>query len=200
MGKMESALRDEIARLARKEVKAGIDPLLKEIKRLKEGQRTLKRATAKGVAPAKVKPPKLELPPEAEAGAARIGPRWIRALRKRNKISQGQLADLVGVSLSAVGSWEYGRVKPGGENKAKLVALRKMSKPEVKALLGGNAEKPKRKKATKKKTVKGKPKRGKKATKKKAKTPKKAAKKKAAKPRKKTKKKTAKKKTAKKRK
>jgi len=200
MGRMESALRDEIARLARKEVKAVIDPLLKEIKRLKEGQRTLKRATAKGVAPAKVKPPTLELPTQKAVEEARIGPRWLKALRKRNKISQGQLADLVGVSMSAVGSWEYGIAKPGGENKAKLVALRKMGKREVKALLAGGAaeEKPKAKEPTKPKK-----KARKKAAKRKAKKPKKAAKKKATKPKKKatkSKKKTAKKKTAKKRK
>jgi len=155
MGKMESALRDEIARLARKEIRTALAPVLKQLKELKDGQRTLRRATAKGVTPAKVKPANIELPSQGEADAARIGPRWIKALRKRNKISQQQLADLVGVSMSAVGSWEYGRAKPAGENKARLVALRKMGKRDVKALLsGGPAEKPAPKKKARKKKKK----------------------------------------------
>ena len=219
MGKMESAFRAEIARLARKEINAEVRPLSKQVLDLKKQIRTLRKAAASAKAPADAKPANLELPPQAEVEKTRIGPRWIKALRKRNKISQQQLADLVGVSMSAVCTWEYGRAKPGGENKAKLVALRGMSKPEVTALVGGKAApektgktKPKKKKkaakpkkkarkktakpkAKPKKTAKPKPKataKPKKKKKKTAKPKKKPVKKKAAKPKKPAKKKTAK--------
>jgi len=137
MGKMETALRDEIARLARREVRAGVEPLNRQIRELKGQVRTLRRVTAKGKSVAAVKPPPLKLPPAKEVEAARIGPRWLRALRKRNKISQGQLAALIGVSLSAVGSWEYGRARPQGVNRTRLVALRGMSKQEVRSMIRG---------------------------------------------------------------
>ena len=154
MAKMESAFRDEIARLARKEIKSATDPLKKQVKELKAQLRALKKVAASGNAPAATKPAALKLPPKTEVEAARIGPRWIKALRKRNKLSQQQLADLVGVSISAVGSWEYGKAKPGGENKAKLVALRGMGKPEVKALVAGKAAPKKPVKKAKKKPAK----------------------------------------------
>ena len=195
MGKMESTLRDEIARLARKEIRQAVAPLNKQIKDLKDQLRTLLKATKQGKAPEEVKPAKIDLPPQEKADAARIGPRWIKALRKRNKLSQQQLADLVGVSMSAVGAWEYGRAKPAGTNRAALVALRNMKKPEVDALMGGDKAEaaPKPKKKAKKKTKKATKKAAKKTAKKK--TAKEAKAKKAPK---KAAKKTAKKKTAKK--
>ena len=47
MGKMESALRDEIARLARKEIRNTTDPLKKQIKELKTQMRRLRRIAGK---------------------------------------------------------------------------------------------------------------------------------------------------------
>jgi len=136
MGKMESALRDEIARLARKEVKTATDPLNKQIQELKAQIRKVKRATAKG-APAQSKT-KLDLTAsKKEVEATRIGPRWIKALRKRHKLSQGGLADLLGISMSAVCSWEYGRARPAGRNREALVALRRMRHSEFRAAIGG---------------------------------------------------------------
>jgi DNA-binding transcriptional regulator YiaG len=48
---------------------------------------------------------KLAAAPE-EVKAARISPGLIKRLRARLGITQGELATLVGVSTSAVGSWE----------------------------------------------------------------------------------------------
>jgi len=154
MGKMESTLRGEIARLARKEIAFAVGPLTKQLVEFKKQVRTLKKAAAAGKPVAAVKPTKLELPSGKEVAESRIGPRWIKALRKRLGLSQGKLADIVGVSMSAVGSWEYGRAKPGGKNKAALVALRKLNKKGLRAMLGaGDAKAP----AKPKKPVKKKP-------------------------------------------
>lgn len=140
--KMEAIFRKEVARLARKEVKAAVEPLRKEIVRLKASQRQLRRTVAREMGREPSKPPAFELPKPADTDAARIGPRWIRAMRKRHRISQQQLADLLGVSMSAVGSWEYSRSKPGTKNRAKLVALRRMNRKEIESLLA-DSQKPK---------------------------------------------------------
>jgi DNA-binding transcriptional regulator YiaG len=74
-----------------------------------------------------------------DAKAARLSPRLIRTLRKRLGLSQVALARLVGVSAPAVAHWEAGNSAPKGQNRAHLVALRKMGKREVKELLLGGS-------------------------------------------------------------
>ena len=75
-----------------------------------------------------------------EVKAARISSGLIKRLRKRLGITQGELAALVGVSTSAVGSWEYGKAKPEGHNREALVALRKLGKREVRGILAAKVE------------------------------------------------------------
>jgi DNA-binding transcriptional regulator YiaG len=82
---------------------------------------------------------KLAVAPE-EVKAARISPLLIKKLRARLGITQGELATLVGVSASAVGSWEYGKAKPEGHNREALVALRKLGKREVAGILAAKGE------------------------------------------------------------
>ena len=59
----------------------------------------------------------------------------IRTLRSRLDISQADLAQLVGVSAVAVGSWESGKSRPRPETKARIVALRALGRREVRRLL-----------------------------------------------------------------
>jgi len=61
-------------------------------------------------------------------------------MAKRDSDTQGELAALVGVSTSAVGSWEYGKAKPEGHNREALVALRKLGKREVAGILAAKGE------------------------------------------------------------
>jgi len=82
---------------------------------------------------------KLAVAPE-EVKAARVSPLLIKKLRARLDITQGELATLVGVSTSAVGSWEYGNAKPESHNREALVALRKLGKREVREILAAKAE------------------------------------------------------------
>jgi len=78
--------------------------------------------------------------PAPEVKAARLSPLLIKKLRARLGITQGELATLVGVSNSAVGTWEYGKAKPEGRNREALVALRKLGKREVRDILAAKAE------------------------------------------------------------
>ena len=150
MGKMEQAIKSEITRLAKKEMRATYLPLARDVRRLKrtvsalrktvvvlsrlgaewQAQRTAER-TSRAAAPEAVK-------------AARVSPGLIKKLRARLGITQGELATLVGVSTNAVGFWEQGKARPTDRNKELLVTLRKLGKREVAGILAAKVAEPPR--------------------------------------------------------
>jgi DNA-binding transcriptional regulator YiaG len=145
MGKMEQMLKSEITRLAKKQVRATYLPLARDVRRLKRTVSTLRKTIAVLArlgaalqAERTVEWAKLAAAPE-EVKAARISPGLIKKLRKRLGITQGELATLVGVSTSAVGSWEYGKAKPEGRNREGLVALRKLGRRDLAGILATKA-------------------------------------------------------------
>ena len=143
MGKLESTIKSEIQRLAKREIRSTFIPLRREVRamRLKlsglsRGILSLNRLTKElHLEEAK---PKLEATPE-EVKASRLTPDRIRGLRKKLGISMRELGVLTGSSLSAVLSWEKGKFKPRGDKKAALVALRKLRKRDVRKLLAEKA-------------------------------------------------------------
>jgi len=146
MGKMEQMLRAEITRLAKKQVRPTYLPLARDVRRLKRTVSGLRKTVAvlarlgtELQAERAAERAKLAAAPE-EVQAARISPLLIKKLRARLGITQGELATLVGVSTSAVGSWEYGKAKPEGHNREALVALRKLGKREVAGILAAKGE------------------------------------------------------------
>ena len=143
MGKLESTIKSEIQRLAKREVRSTFFPLRREVRgmRLKlsglsKGINSLNRIT-KELRLEEARP-KLEATPE-EVKASRLTPDRIRGLRKKLRISMRELGVLTGSSLGAVLSWEKGKFKPRGDKKAALVALRKLRKRDVKKLLAEKA-------------------------------------------------------------
>ena len=145
MGKMEQTLKSEITRLAKKQLRATCLPLARDVRRLKRTVSALRktiavlsRLGAELEAQRTAERAKLAVPPE-EVKAARLSPLLIKKLRARLGITQGELATLVGVSTSAVGSWEYGKAKPEGHNREALVALRKLGRREVVRILAAKA-------------------------------------------------------------
>jgi DNA-binding transcriptional regulator YiaG len=141
MGRVEEAVRSEIMRLVRKELRSVVLPLGKEVRQLKRGLgrltksvARLERVVAAQVREAEARKDRLEVS-EEEARTARLSGRLIRALRTRLGISQGQLAVLVGVSTRAVTKWEQGEISPRGQNRATLVALRKLGRRDVRRML-----------------------------------------------------------------
>ena len=150
MGKIESSIKSEIRRLAKREIRATFVPLHKEVRAMRLRVSSLSRGIlslnrmAKELHLEEAKP-KLEATPE-EVKASRLTPDRIRGLRKKLGISMRELGVLTGSSLSAVLSWEKGKFKPRGEKKEALVALRKLRKRDVRKLLEEKAavlEKPK---------------------------------------------------------
>jgi DNA-binding transcriptional regulator YiaG len=141
VAKLETVMKEAIARGARRQVRVLVLPLRREVMRLrrKVGElhgtlTTLRRDAAAWKRLVKAAPP-LPHVSEHEAKAARLSPRLIRSLRTRLGMSQMALARLVGVSAAAVGHWEAGASTPTGQNRVTVVALRKVGKREVKGLL-----------------------------------------------------------------
>ncbi len=161
MAKLESVIRESIARGARRQIRLAVTPLRREVVRLRRNVadlrralRTLHQSAAGWKRIIEAAPP---VPPvsEAEAKAARLSPRLVQSLRKRLGLSQMALARLVGVSAPAVAHWEAGASTPTGQNRGTLVALRKVGKREVKQLLarrvketGARASRAKRRRPT----------------------------------------------------
>jgi len=143
LGKLESTIKSEIQRLAKREIRGTFIPLRREVRavRLKlsslsKGILSLNRMTKElHLEEAK---PNLEATPE-EVKASRLTPDRIRGLRKKLGISMRELGILTGSSLGAILSWEKGKFKPREDKKAALVALRKVRKRDVKKLLAEKA-------------------------------------------------------------
>jgi len=134
MSDLKQVLTDEIRRLARKEVKIAVTPLQENIialkKQLSESKKTiadLSRQIAKFV-PAEAAPAAASA---EESAPCRISGKGIKKMRDKKKVTQGQLAALLGVTLHTVSMWESGRSVPRKEMKAKLCAIRGWGKREL---------------------------------------------------------------------
>ena len=141
MGKVEEAVRSEIMRLVRKELQGVVVPLARDVRELKRSMgrlsksvARLERVVAAQVREAEAGRDRLEVSAE-EAKTARLSAGLIRKLRTRLEITQSQLAVLVGVSPGAVGQWEQGVISPRGQNRATLVALRKLGRRDARRML-----------------------------------------------------------------
>jgi len=146
MGKIEDAVKSEITRLAKKEIRAICNPLPRDVRELKrqvsrlsKTVATLEKLGAEIEAQKIEKKAKLEVP-AAEVKAARFSAGLIKKLRARLGLTQAEFANLVGVSSTAVTFWEQGKSKPQGKNREALVALRKLGKRDVQKLLAEKKE------------------------------------------------------------
>ena len=143
MPDIKQVLNDEIRRLARKELKASLMPLYKQIGDLRRSVSELK----KQVAELSKRTPEVEkavVVPECdidEAKKLRLTPAGIVKIRTKLGISQGKLAELVGVSGHTVSLWEVGKVAPRANAKAAICALRTIGKKELKRRLAELEEK-----------------------------------------------------------
>ena len=141
MNKMETILKSEIIRLTQREVRKVSIPLGRDVRLLKNAASQLHKAVLalerfaahqqKEISKREIR---LEAPPE-EVKKSRFSPRLIRSLRKKLRITQKELAVLSGVTVGAVHQWEVGKFQPKMVKKARLAALRKLTRSEVKKLL-----------------------------------------------------------------
>lgn len=157
MARMEQVLRQEIARLARKEIRGVCGPLRSEVVALRRTVSRLSKTMVKIERIARQQKRRLQedmaqlKPPPEDLEKSRMSAGLIKKLRTRLGLTQAQIAGLIGVSTPAVVFWESGRSSPRGANRAALVALRKYGKREVRQLLEEKGLNTKRRRKAKRK-------------------------------------------------
>lgn len=135
------ALKEEIRRLARKEIRVqtgktsrAVAQYRREIARLKREQKAQQkkiallesRARNGGSAPAVADDP---------LGDSRFSARSVRAQRRRTGLSAADYAKLVGVSPLTIYNWEHNKSRPRREQFSALLAIRGLGKREALAKL-----------------------------------------------------------------
>ena len=145
MGKLEGIIKDEIIRLAKREMRMKFVPLSKDVRSLKITASQLRKSVLglqrvvsqqeKQMAPKPVP----EVTPE-DMKKARFSPRVIKSLRKHLGVSQREMAKLAGVTVGAVFQCEKGKFEPKDEKKKILVGLRKLGRQNARKLLAEKRE------------------------------------------------------------
>ena len=145
MPNFAGALKGEIQRLARKEVRANVGPLKKLVATLRrrvaqqrrliaELERDVRRG-AKGARAA------VATATSDEKSQIRFSPAWVKRHRKKLKMSRRQYAKLIGVSAQSIFGWETERSRPRRAALETWRRIRGMGVRELKALSGADADK-----------------------------------------------------------
>ncbi len=138
MTTLATALKDEIRRLARKEIRAAtsttksssaqhrrdIAELKRQVRELKKRVEFLTRQEKKRIGAPTSSPP--------ENGATvRFSPSWVRKHREKLELSAADYAALVGVSGLTIYNWEKGKTKPQAKQLAAWAEIRNLGKREA---------------------------------------------------------------------
>jgi DNA-binding transcriptional regulator YiaG len=140
MSNIAAILKQEITRLARKEIRTETDQLKKAVARYRSDIAALKRQNAELLQrlarlekqTPKPTPSSVTLKGETPEGA-RFRADGLKKLRDRLGLSAPALASILGVSPQTIYNWESKVTRPNVEQLAKIVILRKMGKREVQA-------------------------------------------------------------------
>ena len=141
MANLAATIKEEIQRLARKEIKAQTGSTKQAVAQYRREIAHLKRqlrAQAKKIAFLEAQERKrLGQPQVAEkpAEGVRFSARSVKVQRERLGFSAANYAKLVGVSELTIYNWEQGKTRPRKEQLAALVAVRGIGKREASAKL-----------------------------------------------------------------
>ena len=137
MPNLQSVLRQEIQRLARKEIRSELEATKKavarhrrEIAELKRRNKALER-TVSYLQSGETKRLKAGSSKAEPPQGTRFSVRSLKAQRRKSGLSQKDYASLVGVSQKTIRRWESGRAKLRGKHLATLVSLRGIGKREA---------------------------------------------------------------------
>jgi DNA-binding transcriptional regulator YiaG len=150
MPNLATALKDEIRRLARKEIRAMTGKTARSVTQYRREIATLKRQLhEQDKKIASLASSRFEQAVHANTGdlngSVRFSPRSAKAQRRRTGLSAADYGRLVGVSPITIYSWESGTSRPRKQQFASLVALRGLGKREAAtklALLKPGAKQP----------------------------------------------------------
>ena len=145
MPNIARVLKEEIARIGRKEASAAVTPLRKRVIKLERSSADLKKRSALLEKENKqlqgqlnrMLPSQPAAPDPTEAAKARFASKGIKALRSKLRLSQAQFAALIGVSDQAVYNWEkkQGALKLRPSTKAAILAVRGIGAQEARKRL-----------------------------------------------------------------
>ncbi len=136
MPDVATVLKEEITRLARKEVKQQVAPLNKTLAEQRRTIAGLKREVAslarnQAFLQQQEKRRLSEAPKASAAKGVRFSPRWVKADRKRLGLSAKDYGLLVGVSAQTIYGWESGKSRPRATALAGWAAVRGVGKREA---------------------------------------------------------------------
>jgi DNA-binding transcriptional regulator YiaG len=140
MPNIAALLKEEITRLARREVRHEMDALKKAVAvhrtQISELRREL-RAHEKALRHVRKEASKPVLPTvdEESTQKLRFSPARLAAQRKRLSLSAEVFGKLVGTTGQTIYLWERGKTRPNAQNLAAIAALRGVGKRELAARL-----------------------------------------------------------------
>ncbi len=146
MPNLAATLKEEIRRLAKKEVKAQTDSTKQAVAQYRREIANLKRQLReqdKKIAFLAEQQRKGVETPQADEEAvesARFSPKSVISQRKRLGLSAADYGKLVGVSPLTIYNWEKGKNRPQAAQLAALVAVRGIGKREAMQRLEASAE------------------------------------------------------------
>ncbi len=140
MANVASLLKDEITRLARKEIRGEIEGLKKvsahyrsEIAALKRRVAALEQQVSRL---GKSGPKTAEVKAEPETGAkVRFTAKGFKTLRQRLGLTANAIGSLLNVSAQTIYGWEAGNSRPRRQQLERIAVLRGMGKREVASIL-----------------------------------------------------------------
>ena len=138
MPNIATVMREEITRLARKEIRNQTEALRKASTGYRRNIADLKRRVEdleRKVVQYRQKQPKTTQSQVGEIKAVRYSAKRLQANRKRLGLSAADYARLIGVSDQTVYHWESGKSRPRKQQMAAYAALRNVGKKEAKARL-----------------------------------------------------------------
>ena len=141
MPNVASVLKEEIARVSKKETKSLFGPLASTVSTLKRTVSELKKRIASLESKAERLERKLggasgmALPAPEKVGKSRVGAGNIAKLRAKLGLSRAEMAALIDVNANSIFLWERGKAKPRAAAKAKIIALRGIGKRQIKKML-----------------------------------------------------------------
>lgn len=141
MPNIASVLKEEIARVARKEARAATQALKKSSAHFRSDIAALKRRIAAleqrvdRLGRAAGKKSAMASADEPAAGSFRFSAGGLLAQRKRLGLSAAEAGRLLGVSDQSVYKWENGKTRPRASQFAGIAELRRLSKKQAAARL-----------------------------------------------------------------
>lgn len=134
MPNIAAALKEEISRLTRKELRSNTESLKKAVASYRSEIAALKRrmqAMERQLAKVKKQGPAAAQEQDNEGPSLRFRPEGLKKHRQRLGLSAAEVAKILGCSALSVYKWESGKTRPRAKQLEALAQLRTMGKKEA---------------------------------------------------------------------